>query len=126
MTVEGALSTRGHLLDAHSTSCTAVPTPSNPDANEPSILENTLLDSHSRATGGSHIDNNDDFDDQASIQCTQPEQVDVGASNILFDEDQDLLFSNENIGGEAHAGDLDIDIDGESFILLPFFAAEYF
>ena len=141
MTVEGALSTRGHLLDTHSTLCTAVPHPSSPDMNQPSSLENTLLDSHPLcAAGGSyidetandswvnftHIDNDHDVDNQASMQCTQPEQVDIAASNIFFGEDEDLLFSNENIGGEAHAGDLNIDLDGEFVILLPFLAAEYF
>ena len=53
-------------------------------------------------------------------------QLDIAASNPSFAEDQDYLFSNENIGGEAHADELSIDLDGEFVMLLPFLATEYF
>ena len=130
MSVEDMLSTRGPLSDMHSTLCTAVP-PSNPDVEPLSSSENTFLDPYTSCTaGGSHIDTTVcnswvDFmhiDDNHGVD----EQLDIAASNYSFGEDQDYLFSNKNISGEAHAGELNIDLDGEFVLLLPFLVTEHF
>ena len=131
MSVDGTLSTRGHLSHMDPTSCTVVLPPSNPDAKQPSSLRNTFLDSDaSGAAGGSHIDGtvHDSWVDFMHIDGNHgvDKQLDIAASNPSFAEDQDYLFSNENIGGEAHADELSIDLDGEFVMLLPFLATEYF
>ena len=126
MSAEGTPSTRGQLLDMPSTSCTAAPSPSNPDVNQPVSLENTLDSDASCGVEGGHIDETTHDSCVDFMHIDDDHDIDNQSSNLSFGEDQEFLFSNENTGDEVHAGDLDIDLDGEFVILLPCLATEYF